>query len=449
MLSAAGLVSNLSREHAFEPLRVEGRLPDLQGTLYRNGPGVQERFGRRYDHLFEGDGAVSAVRLSQGRAWGASRIVRSTGYVAEEAAGRHLGSLAAAWPTRLWELHQGRAKNTANTSVLCWQHRLFALMEGGRPTELDPSTLATLGETDLGCIGGTFSAHPHRVASRAATFNFGLRYGRDTQLDLFELPDRGAARLIASVPLPHPVMLHDFVATERHLVFFVAPLRVVVWRMMLALRPFHRGFRWHAYEGTEVIVVPIDEPEAMRRFTVPAFYQWHFGNAFDDGDDIVVDYVRYDAPDLDELAGSEELSFHDPAVQVKGRLHRARIRGEQLVSEAMGELACEFPSVAPAVAGQRHDTSWVQTERFVDGTLEFGIGEVRDGNWRTLWLPRGQVASEPMYVDGHLLTLVFDAHEQLSHWLVVDATAMEVVARVHIGHAVPITFHGTWVPQGA
>lgn len=36
-------------------------------------------------------------------------------------------------------------KNTANTGLLCWDGRLFALMEAGQPHELDPATLDTIG----------------------------------------------------------------------------------------------------------------------------------------------------------------------------------------------------------------------------------------------------------------------------------------------------------------
>ena len=50
----SGLYRDLSREHGFEPLKVEGRLPDdLAGTLYRNGPGAFGAFGRRYHHLLD------------------------------------------------------------------------------------------------------------------------------------------------------------------------------------------------------------------------------------------------------------------------------------------------------------------------------------------------------------------------------------------------------------
>src|SRR6516162_11848368 len=49
---------DLPREHGFEPLRVEGRLPEgLRGTLYRTGPSLFSTFGRRYGHWFDGDGA--------------------------------------------------------------------------------------------------------------------------------------------------------------------------------------------------------------------------------------------------------------------------------------------------------------------------------------------------------------------------------------------------------
>src|SRR5690606_19037376 len=98
-----------------------------------------------------------------------------------------------------------------------------ALMEGGLPLEMDPETLDTLEETDLGVIPAAFSAHPHRVASLETTFNFGLRYGRKMEIDLFALPDEGAARKLGTVEAPWQSMVHDFIATDRHLLFLLGP----------------------------------------------------------------------------------------------------------------------------------------------------------------------------------------------------------------------------------
>src|SRR5690349_24614609 len=119
-------------------------------------------------------------------------------------------------------------------------------------------------------------------------------------------------------------MLHDFIATDTHLVFFVSPVRVDVPRVMLQLGGFQDMFRWKPELGTEIICVPIDRPHEVVRFTTDAFYQWHFTNAFTRGNELVVDYVHYpDFASFYELGrvlrdgSSRELG--------KGRPHRAVI----------------------------------------------------------------------------------------------------------------------------
>src|SRR6478752_3189786 len=80
---------DLTREHGFEPLRLEGALPqELAGTLYRTGPSLFSAGGRPYQHWFDGDGAVSAVRFSGGRASGAVKVVQSEALVAERKTGK-------------------------------------------------------------------------------------------------------------------------------------------------------------------------------------------------------------------------------------------------------------------------------------------------------------------------------------------------------------------------
>ena len=60
-LTWRGIFRDLPREHGFEPLRVEGRLPDeLHGSLYRCGPARFSIGGEPYLHWFDADGAVTA-----------------------------------------------------------------------------------------------------------------------------------------------------------------------------------------------------------------------------------------------------------------------------------------------------------------------------------------------------------------------------------------------------
>ena len=431
----------LAREHDFEPLRVEGSLPaQLRGTLYRNGPGQFAQFGKRYTHPFEADGATTAIRIADGKAVGAARIHATAGLVAERAAGKQLYGFGVPWARRLANNLRRRFKNTANTSIIAWQGRLFALMEAARPTEIDPRDLSTIGETDLGVIVSAFSAHPHRVAARRATYNFGLEYGRVTKLHLYELPDDGPARHLGALPLPAAPMLHDFIATESHLIFFVPPVRLDVPRMLLGVGSFDQLFRWKPEHGTEVIAVPIDRPHEPVRFTTDAFYQWHFANAFTRGGELVIDYVRY--RDFDSLREIGALGTGSTrAVLATGRLHRATLdlTGRTLRSEQLADRACEFPSVTAGEEGREHQVTYV----VFDELGAIGSIDAR-GTIRSHELPADVCASEPVHVDGYLLALCHV--REAAYVAVYDAARIPdgPVAKIWLDHHVPITFHGTF-----
>ncbi|HTJ41571.1 MAG TPA: carotenoid oxygenase family protein, partial [Kofleriaceae bacterium] len=245
---------SLKGDRDFGAAIVEGTLPaDLRGTLYRNGPGLFESFGKRYAHPFEADGAVTALRLGDDGARAASKIHRTAGLVEERARGKSLYGLGVPWLRRISNGLRGKDKNTANTNVMWWNGRLFALMEAGKPTELDPRTLETIGETDLdGVVQSWFSAHPHRSARRRTTYNFGLEVGRSMRLHLYALPDGGAAQHLGALALDGGPMLHDFIATDDHLIFFVSPVRVSVPRALFAIGGFEKFFSWKPELGTEV-----------------------------------------------------------------------------------------------------------------------------------------------------------------------------------------------------
>lgn len=453
------LFGNLAKEHGFEPAEVKGDLPPfLRGTLYRNGVGLMEQFGLRYGHLFEADGAITALRFSNDGVSVASRLVQSAGLLAERDAGRHLRSFSSSWPERMRAVHTGTFKNTANTHVIPWQDRLFALMEGGKPTEIDADTLGTIGETNLnGLIRGAFSAHPHRVASRNCTYNFGLDYGRKTKLRVYALPDEGSPSRIATIALRQPVMMHDFIATENHLVFFVCPVKLVVWRMLLALPGFASMFRWAPELGTEVIVVPIDAPEQVQRFHVDPFHVFHFANAYEEDEEIVVDYVRYDdASILHGLRDGIGLSWTDNRNLSGGRLHRARIHPdrERFESAPRWDEACEFPRIAEGQEGAKHGAIWLQSDRMLEGVARTALVRIaEDGQVTRYEAGPGELCGEPVHVQqpdaqagaGAILSLVFDSFRESTHLLIIDAKSMKERARILMPQALPLSFHGSWI----
>ncbi|HMV68115.1 MAG TPA: carotenoid oxygenase family protein [Myxococcota bacterium] len=445
---------SLSCAHGYRTLRVEGRLPlDLVGTCLRSGPGQFEKFGIKIGHPFEADGHLTGVRFDgRGSAFGAARMVESDDILEERRVGRLLWGSDASVIRRLRAGLTSRTKNTGNTAVWRWGERVFTQVESALPLEIDPDTLETLGETDFGgVLGRTFSAHPHRVAERRATYNFGIRYGVRTKIDLFELPDVGAARRLQSFRLPWNSMVHDFVATRRHAVFVIGPARLRLGRAMFQAPPFDEWFAWEPKLGTEVIVVDLDDPEKIRRLATEPFWCWHLANGFDSGESIIVDLARYtDMSSFKALASGAEIA--PPVLQ---RMTIDLPRGSVRIEARPGDC-CEFPRVHPGFEGSRHRYVWGMhgTNAGREGVARFDLDSGRSD---VFWADAGGFVSEPIVapragggeLDAWVLAQVYDLRADAHYVAVLDARdpAAGPVAKVWFDQALPTPFHGTWLPR--
>ncbi|MFK7984642.1 MAG: carotenoid oxygenase family protein [Sandaracinaceae bacterium] len=458
--------TDVTREHGFEPLRVEGRLPDaLRGTYFRNGPGLVTSFGEPYRHWFDGDGLVSAVRYDGGKAEGGARLLQTKGLLEERQRGqRYFGSFGTKppglWnPWRMLRSMRGDAKNPANTALLNWGERVFGLCEIGRPFEFDPATLSSIGESDLGgVVPGAFSAHPHRIAKTDTQFNIGTRIGRPNAIDVFRMRPDGTAGQVTQIPLAYPTLIHDFAATPRFLVIFVAPLRLKLLPTLFGRASFADSLEWDASQGTEVLIVPLDAPRSVRRFSVDPFWTWHVGNAFEDGDRIVMDVIRYrDFPSSQRWLGS--IAQGGPTEDADGVLTRFSIdpARESLDAEVLVEGTSEFPRVAPHVDGARHSSVYCAQHSSVaagrHGPPDAVARVDLDGTRDRFVFPKGHYPSEAVFsprgageTDGWLHTLVYDAGTHTSYFAVLDAAhvADGPIATAHLDHHIPLSFHGAW-----
>ena len=452
---------DLTREHGFVPLRVEGQLPaELRGTFYRNGPGAFDVAGERYRHWFDGDGAVTAVRLDgRGGALGASRLVETPWRDRERRAGKRLfGGYDTPMARPIRELFFGDVKNPANTSVMVHDGRLFALCEGGKPFEISTEDLSTIGETSFdGVITRAFSAHPHRVASRSTTFNFGLGIGKDTAVTCYALKDGEKARRLATFSIPGARMNHDVAVTNRHLVFFFSPMFISIWNALLK-KGLVSTAKWRAEQGTEIVIVPIDQPERLIRFTAPAFHLEHVVNAFElPGGAIAIDYIHYDQlSDLEDFVGG--IASGSPKRALVSTIRRAVVSpsDETIRFESVLDESVELPRVSPLFEMARHRFTYAVS--FGDALkppmaiLKHDLDTGRVERWapgpeqypsEATFIPKAGAAAED---DGWLLSLVLDGRSGTSSLRVLDASRLEAgaVARCHFDQAIPFGFHGIW-----
>lgn len=82
---------SLKTEQAYWIDEIDGNIPqELEGTLFRNGPGLLDVNGENYGHPFDGDGMICAIAFKDGKAHFANQFVKTPEFLAEQKAGKIL-----------------------------------------------------------------------------------------------------------------------------------------------------------------------------------------------------------------------------------------------------------------------------------------------------------------------------------------------------------------------
>lgn len=436
-----GAYAPVAEECTAVDLEVEGRLPvELDGRYVRNGPNPVGPVDPATYHWFTGDAMVHGLRLRDGRAeWYRSRYVRST-RVSEA-----LGEAPAPG-----ERHGGM--DTVNTNVVALGGRLHALVEAGaRPVLLDDE-LGTVAHTDLG--GGLphgYTAHPKVDPAtglvHAVAYHWALPH-----LEYVVIDADGAVQQVEPVAVPGSPMVHDCSITERWLVVYDLP---VTFDLADAASGARFPYAWDPAYGARVGLVPLGgRGSDVRWFDVPESYVFHPLNAWDDGDTVVLDVVRYAS-----MFDRRRLGPDDAAPL----LHRWTLDlATGSVTEAqLSDQPLEFPRVDERRVGRAHRWGYATEVARADADNGFGGRLVRvdgpTGATELVDLGPGRVGGEWVHVpatadgpeeDGWLLSFVHDTATDRSELVVLPAGAPAEgpVARVLLPTRVPMGFHGNWVP---
>ncbi|MEU5879104.1 carotenoid oxygenase family protein [Spirillospora sp. NPDC047279] len=450
----------LNDEHDYEIDEIEGALPGgLTGTLYRNGPGRWQVGESLLDHIFDGDGMVSRFAFGgDGRIRYRNRYVRTRHYRYGQRTGRvGLRGLGTQRPGGALANMLRPPANVANTGIIRHGGQLLALWEGGRPFRLDPESLETLGEHSFGgrlSMAAAFSAHPSRCPDTGELFNFGMDFTRVRSLRCYRVDRRARLHHMPRISLPYSPWNHDFALTRRHLVFVINPVIPKVAQILLGTGSIADGLRYEPHRPTCFTIVPryggkarIVEHEALLGF--------HIVNAFEDGADIVVEFVRF--ADWNQVSTAFR-DFRTSDFPWGCALMRCRITPSGRVeAQDLCELPMELPHADVRQAGSPHRFTY-----FAGRTGPAAVGihayDHLKGVRTVHELPPGHGFGEPVFVpraddadegDGWLLALAYDPDEHRSRLLVLDARDLEAepVAVAHLRHHVPMGFHGSFVRE--
>ena len=340
--------------------------------------------------------------------------------------------------------------------------RSSALTETRLPVRFDPATLATLGvrEYERHVTGLVATAHPHFDHARNRHYNYVLDFGRQSKYRFFSIDQKtGRQSVVATIAVERPAYVHSFGMTERYLILATFPLVVNPLRLRFSGQPFIRNYQWEPNRGVEFHVVDKESGRLIRTSQGAPFFAFHHANAFEEGDDVVVDIVTHpDATVIDELYLDRLRSAEK--VTAAGRLTRFRIGpGKDVRDEPLSRVTLEFPRFDyRRRAGQRYRYVYGAGNEvpgnFIDNLVKLDLEQ----GTAVSWYEEGCYPGEPVLVsapeaanedDGVILSVVLDARKAASFLLILDASLFTELARAEVPHHIPFGFHGDYLAEAS
>ena len=452
-----------------DSMQVFGEIPkDLAGMYVRNTHNqVHESIG--IYHPFDGDGMLHAMRFEDGKAVYRNRFVQTTGFLAEQAAGRSLwpGMMAPQLQARRGWGSMGAMKDNAGTDVKMHAGKLLAAMsQGSEPWRLDPVTLETLGpDQDWARFVPDGVASHYKIDNATGEMMF-FNYPEKPPYMNYGVIDRHN-RLVHYVPieLPGARWPHDLGITKNYTILHDLPFHFD--NELLAKG--QRKMVFYRDKPARFGILPrYGDSASVRWFDATPCHILHLANCYEDGDEVVMDGCIMPDPHKPNVGQSsaeglqaayDKMRAHLDKHNNPTRMYRWRfnLKTGQTHEELIDDEITEFPMVSNDYVGlpyrYSYNVLYEKGEWLFRGLKRY---DMLTRNTQSLEYGKGCFGSEPQMArrvgatgedDGYVLTFVNNMTENRSECWVIPAQdiAKGPLARIILPHRISAGTHSAWV----
>ncbi|EJD55138.1 carotenoid oxygenase [Auricularia subglabra TFB-10046 SS5] len=492
-------------------LTIEGTIPDwLNGDLYRAGPGtytIARKDGPpvQMQHWFDGVAMNHRFSIQPG-----GRVLYSS-RKAGEAFEEHVsqgGKLGVTFAQRdpckklfskFFTIFSGNEARMPPSVTITPDMPGFAgsvpakhgVPEDGRPhylvvktdasvlqildaDSLDPLDMKTYKDIDPQLDGQLSAAHACR--DDTGFYNYSLKLGPSPSYKTFRIAPDGTVTVLATITDAPASYLHSFALTQKYLI-------LTIWQAhfksnglpVLLNKNIIDGIEREWKPRTDSLIYVVDRVNGglVAKYKTAAFFTFHHLNAYDDGDDALLDLIVYD-----NHSPIEGLYVHNICNQKKetelnpGNVRRYRLKN--ISSGQRGSIArkadidwtgslsngMELATIRPQLKYKPYRFAYgVNKENagsltFFDRVIKFDVSKP-DGP-HVFWSAPKFTPSEPIFVprpgsteedDGVVLSVVLDVTNVRSMLVILDARDMSELARAVMQYPFPIGFHGVYTPR--
>lgn len=431
-------------------LTVIGKIPeDLQGVYIRNGPNP-EFTPISYTFPLDGDGMLHAVYLENGKARYRNRYVETKGLLAERRAGRAIyGGILLPVPVDQKFVGKdgdpGPIKDGAFIHIIRNANQYLAMWEAGPAYQVDRE-LNTLGEWCPSNTKPPFNVNAHYRLdpknNELSLFSYDLN---PPYLKYYLFDAQG--NLIKNLPIdkPRSTMMHDFAATKNYIIFFDVPAVFDI----KALEERKSLLQWEPQFGVRIGILNKSNYQ-ITWIETEAFFNFHFSNAYEQNEKIIIDYVRYRQLSI----GKTENDTPNPPF-----LYRTIVdlKTKNVSHQQLEERVVEFPRFNNDYNGKNYRFIYLPTKirESYSGIMQYDLekqtpnihdfGEYRQVD-EAVFVPRSNSTSEN---EGYVMLFVYNKQENSSEFVILDAQnfTAEPLTRIKLPRRVPHGLHGNWMPN--
>ncbi len=453
-----------TREYdVIEPV-VTGDLPDdLNGTYIRNTENPLHDSLGRY-HPFDGDGMLHSMHFDNGHVQYRNRYIPTDGFIAERQEGRPLWAGLREHPGMSERDGWGartRLKDSSSTDVVVHNGKaLTSFYQCGDIYESHPVTLQAHGKAPwtAGITPG-WGVSAHTKVDEATGEMLFFNYAKEAPYMHYGVVDAGG-QLAHYVPveLPGPRLPHDMAFTQRFAILNDLPL---FWDPE-ALKQDAHAVRFYPNLPSRFGILPRrGASHEIRWFEAKPVYVLHWINAYEEGDEVILDGYAQDprkgqrARGLpDSLAPFGILDIN--AIGAHAYRWRFNLRTGGVKEGPIEERISEFGMINPKIAGKHYRYTWAMTAKpgwfLFDGIVRL---DVQTGQRQEYRFPDGVYASEsPMAPSdsrtgedsGYVLTFITDMNTDSSACWIFSAQDVSrgPIAKVALPQRICVGTHSYW-----